>query len=97
MSLSSDAVYRLKTSLTSESAGQEVANKMNQSSHEVIALSASATISTDTAFAAALRIGDRVVSHKAASNESATVIASGTLPAGISDAAGTTLAYRASL
>lgn len=97
MSLSRNAKERIVIALTSRPVGAEVAAKMDQASHVVIAMSVSATISTDAAFAAKLKIGDRVVSHKAASNESANVAADGTLPAGITDAAGTTLAYRAAL
>lgn len=97
MALSSDTQRRMQIALTLDSAGSELSAKVNQASHCVIAMSTSATISTDTAFAAALKIGDTVVSHKAASNESAPVIANGTLPAGITDAAGTTFAWRAAL
>lgn len=97
MSLSSDTKRRMQISLTSDSAGSELASKVDQASHCVVAMSLSATISTDTAFAAKLKIGDEVVSWKAASNEFAPVIANGTLPAGISDAAGVTVSIRASL
>lgn len=97
MSLSSDTKRRLQIALTLDSAGKEVSDKIDSASHNVVALSLSATISTDTAFAAKLKIGDEVVSWKAASNEFAPVIANGTLPAGISDAAGVTVAIRAAL
>lgn len=97
MSLSKNAKDTLTVAMANKKYSKEISDKMEQASHVVVALSASATISTDTAFAAALKIGDRVVSWKAASNESANVIANGTLPAGISDAAGTTVALRASL
>lgn len=93
--LSSNAQYRLKGAMTNDARGQEVIDHLQQASHVIIAMSLSATISTDTAFAAKLKIGDQVMSHKAAANETAAVIANGTLPAGISDAAGITLALRA--
>lgn len=97
MALSSDTKRRMQISLTSDSAGSELSAKVDQASHVIVAVSVSATISTDTAFAAKLKIGDQVVSHKAAANENAAVIANGTLPAGISDAAGITMAIRAAL
>lgn len=97
MSLSSDTKRRMQIALTRDEAGSELAAKVDQASHVIVAMSSSATVSTDAAFAAKLKIGDRVVSWKAASNESDDVIANGTLPAGISDAAGTTVAFRAAL
>lgn len=97
MALSAKTKKRMEVALARRVESNELIAKVEQASHQVVAMSSSATVSTDTAFAAALKIGDRVVSHKAASNESANVIADGTLPAGISDAAGTTIAWRAAL
>lgn len=97
MALSKRTKDILVVAMADKRSGVELAAKADQASHVVIAQSVSATISTDTAFAAKLKIGDRIVSHKAASNESADVIANGTLPAGITDAAGTTHAWRLAL
>ena len=97
MALSTKAVKRFEVAMARRAEADEMVNKINQSAYAIVAMSTSATISTDTAFAAALMVGDRVVSHKASSNESATVIAAGTLPSGITDAAGTTLAIRVGL
>lgn len=97
MSLSSNAKQTLIVAMANKRLANELIAKVDQASHEIIAMSLSATISTDAAFAAKLKIGDEVLSHKAASNEFAPVIANGTLPAGITDAAGVTLAIRAAL
>lgn len=91
--ISADAEYKLKHALASETAGKEMADR-GSSEKKVAAFSTSATISTDTAFIAKLKVGDVIVSHKAAANENATVVTDGTLPAGITDAAGVTMAWR---
>lgn len=97
MALSKRSKDIMIVALADKKAGNELIAKVNQASHVVVAMSASATVSTDAAFKAALKVGDMVVSHKAAANENGVVIADGTLPVAITDAAGLTLAIRAAL
>ncbi len=97
MSLSKKTKEILTVAMADKKSSAEISAKMDQASHQIIAMSTSATISTDAAFKAALKIGDQVVSHKAAANENGAVIANGTLPVAITDAAGITFAIRAAL
>lgn len=97
MALSKRTKEILLVALADKKAANELIAECNQEKFVIVAMSTSATISTDTAFKAALKIGDQVVSNKAASNENGPVVTNGTLPVAITDAAGVTIAYRAAL
>lgn len=97
MALSTKTKKRLEVAMARRAEATEIQQKIDQASHVIVAVSTSATISTDTAFAAALQVGDLVLSHKAAANQQAVVATAGTLPGGITDAAGVTMALRAAL